>query len=183
MPLDTSDADGDHADARRQEDSESELSDVKDEAPPKKRAKSTTSSSKKTVKPVKTKTSTSAKDDDLSPDQQEIKKLQGWLLKCGIRKLWHRELASCDSNKAKIKHLKGMLEDVGMTGRFSLEKANSIKEQRELAADLEAVQEGNKTWGMASGSEKEESDSASKPRRPRAVASRFVDFGDDEDDE
>lgn len=161
------------------------MSDVKDEAPPKKRRRSAgPKSDTKTAAPAKTKASKSAKDMDLSPDEQEIKKLQSWLLKCGIRKLWHRELASCDSNKAKIKHLKGMLEDVGMTGRYSVEKANSIKEQRELAADLEAVQEGNKHWGADSASEKgDDSDSAARPARRNRNTSRFVDFGDDEDDE
>lgn len=41
-----------------------------------------------------------------------------------------------------------MLEDVGMTGRYSQEKATQIKEARELAADIEAVKEGNEKWGM-----------------------------------
>ncbi|KAF2152496.1 hypothetical protein K461DRAFT_313178 [Myriangium duriaei CBS 260.36] len=171
--------------ANGQEDSKSELSDVKDEPPPKKWGKRASDSNKKAAKPTKSKPAKTSKDADLSPDEQEIKRLQGWLIKCGIRKMWHKELAPYDSNKAKIKHLKGMLEDAGMTGRYSQEKATAIKEQRELAADLEAVQEGNKTWGMGSGSEdeKEESDSASKPTRKRSVVSRFVDFGDDEDDE
>jgi len=40
-----------------------------------------------------------------------------------------------------------MLADVGMTGRYSLEKASQIKEARELAADIEAVHEGNEIWG------------------------------------
>lgn len=40
-----------------------------------------------------------------------------------------------------------MLTDAGMTGRFSVEKASQIKEARELAADIEAVQEGAERWG------------------------------------
>lgn len=38
-----------------------------------------------------------------------------------------------------------------MVGRFSSERAAEIKEARELAAELEAVQEGEQSWGMASG--------------------------------
>jgi len=44
-----------------------------------------------------------------------------------------------------------MLADVGMAGRYSNERARKIKEERELAADLEAVQQGAKAWGAESG--------------------------------
>ena len=44
-----------------------------------------------------------------------------------------------------------MLADIGMGGRYSNEKARKIKEERELAADLEAVQQGAKAWGADSG--------------------------------
>lgn len=56
-----------------------------------------------------------------------------------------------DDNKQKIKHLQGMLRDVGMTGRFSEQRAREIKELRELQADLEAVTEGDNKWGLQSG--------------------------------
>ena len=72
-----------------------------------------------------------------------------------------------------------MLKDVGMEGRFSEQKATAIKERRELAADLEAVQEGAKQWGHESDDEEETSE---RPAKRRGVASRFVDFGDDGDD-
>lgn len=68
-------------------------------------------------------------------------------MKCGIRKVWGKELKPYESPKAKVKHLKEMLTDAGMTGRYSVEKANQIKEARELAADIEAVQEGAERWG------------------------------------
>ncbi|TPR10076.1 Phosphotransferase enzyme family protein [Aspergillus niger] len=93
------------------------------------------------------------KDDSESELSAEIKRLQGWLLKCGIRKMWARELAPYDTPKAKINHLKGMLKDAGMEGRYSVEKANRIREERELKADLEMVQEGAKRWGKESASE------------------------------
>lgn len=47
-----------------------------------------------------------------------------------------------------MKHLQKELRDAGMNGRFSESRAKEIKEQRELMADLEAVKEGEKSWGM-----------------------------------
>lgn len=123
------------------EDSGSELSVLVEEDPrPKTKKKSRVASGGKAAAKANP-----AVDDD--PDQQEIKRLQGWLLKCGIRKIWAFELKPYETSKAKIKHLKNMLSDIGMTGRFSLEKASQIKEARELAADIEAVKEGNEIWG------------------------------------
>ena len=104
---------------------DSDLSSLIDDPPPKKkRQKKSTSPSDIKAKP-KIQKSSKAKPDkpDLSPDEEEIKRLQSWLLKCGIRKLWWRELVPYDTAKEKIKHLKGMLEDVGLTGRYSVEKA------------------------------------------------------------
>jgi len=163
-------------DAGPSQHSESELSDVRDEPPPPKKKRQKGSSSTETQTAPKSKISKSNTSDNASPDEVEIKRLQGWLIKCGIRKLWGKELAAYDSPKAKIRHLKDMLKDAGMDGRYSEQKARSIKEQRELAADLEAVQEGNKQWG------REGEDEEDSPERKR-VASRFVDFGDDGEDE
>jgi hypothetical protein len=88
---------------------------------------------------------------ELTADEQLIKTLQSQLLKCGVRKIWQFELKKFDGDKAKIRHLQGMLKDIGMTGRFSEQRAKEIKELRELQADLEAVKEGDKAWGLESG--------------------------------
>ncbi|KAG0638053.1 hypothetical protein HOY80DRAFT_1010323 [Tuber brumale] len=90
-------------------------------------------------------------DSNLSPDEEKIKTLQQWLLKCGIRKFWSKELAKFENPKEKIKHLTGLLTDVGMTPRYSNEKAKKIKEERELQAEVEAVQEGARWAKMDSG--------------------------------
>jgi hypothetical protein len=168
-------------------DSESEMSVVLDEAPPKKQRKKSASTGTKAKAAPKAKApKASAKPaKEETPDEAEIKRLQGWLVKCGIRKLWHRELAPYDAPKAKIKHLKEMLKDAGMDGRYSEPKAKAIKERRELEADLEAVQEGAKQWGNESGEEDGESEDAEAAPRPqrRAAATRFVDFGEDDDDD
>ncbi|KAA8645997.1 hypothetical protein EYZ11_004006 [Aspergillus tanneri] len=143
-------------------DSESEMSVVLDEAPKPKPKPKRQMSAEAPAQKGKKKAATKAKDVDQDPNEAEIKRLQGWLIKCGIRKFWSRELAPYDTPNAKIKHLKGMLKDAGMEGRYSLEKANRIKEERELRADLEQVQEGAKRWGTCSGDQ--ESD-GSRPRR------------------
>ncbi|CAG8185852.1 unnamed protein product [Penicillium nalgiovense] len=153
------------------DDSESEMSVVLDEEPqpkaPRKRQKSAGGTATKTKKKAP-----KAKDEDISPDQAEIKRLQGWLVKCGIRKLWGKELAPYDTPKAKVKHLKKMLEDAGMTGRPSQEKANQIREERELKADLEQIKEGAKQWGAKSDEEDEEA----KPRRRLARGRQSLAF-------
>jgi hypothetical protein len=127
------------------DDDSSDLSSVIDDAPPPKKRKakepkgSKGSSKSRQPKPAPK---------ELTGDEAEIKKLQGQLVKCGIRKIWGIELKDCgDSTRAKIQHLRRMLTDVGMTGRFSEAKAKEIKERRELLADLGAVQEMNDLWG------------------------------------
>lgn len=130
---------------QQDEASDSELSELLDEAPPpKKRQKQKDSTGTKSTKGKPAKGKAEA---DIDPEQAEIKRLQGWLVKCGIRKVWGKELKPFGTPKAKIKHLKEMLADAGMTGRYSVEKANQIKEARELAADIEAVQKGAERWG------------------------------------
>ncbi|QQK48119.1 Transcriptional regulator, putative [Penicillium digitatum] len=180
---DTSDVPDNSSDAAKKargakDDSESEMSVVLDEEPrpkaPRKRQKSAGGTATKTKKASK------GKDEDISPDQAEIKRLQGWLIKCGIRKLWGKELAPYDTPRAKIKHLKGMLEDAGMTGRPSQEKANQIREERELKADLEQIQQGAKQWGAKSD---EENDEDAKPRRRLARGRQSLAFLESEGEE
>ncbi|RAL10792.1 putative transcriptional regulator [Aspergillus homomorphus CBS 101889] len=156
-------------------DSESEMSVVLDEEPKpvRKRQKSAETSSRKGKKA----TAAKGKDADQDPNQAEIKRLQGWLIKCGIRKMWARELAPFDTPKAKIKHLKDMLKDAGMEGRYSVEKANCIREERELKADLELVQEGAKRWGKDGGSDDSED---SRPKRRLNRGRRGLAFLEDE---
>lgn len=137
--------------------SESEMSVVLDEEPkPKRKSKSKSAEPKsKSTKPAKPK----AAEDD--PDQAEIKRLQMWLGRCGVRKVWGAYLKPYETPKAKIKHLKDMLSDVGMTGRYSQEKATQIKEARELAEDIAAVTEGEQRWGAG---EKQSEDEDEKPK-------------------
>ncbi|KAF8468987.1 hypothetical protein BDZ91DRAFT_847796 [Kalaharituber pfeilii] len=139
------------------EDSESELSEVLDLPPKRKKQRSRGGSEafdrkKSSSKPAQTGKGKKAKSDEpVDADAEKIKELQGWLLKCGVRKLWGKELAKFSTSKEKITHLKDMLVNLGMTGRYSNEKAKKIKEERELAEELAAVQAGAKVWGTGNG--------------------------------
>ena len=161
---------------RRADASESELSSLLDESPAKgKRQKKAPAAKKKGPAKPKAKATSKATDD---PDQAEIKRLQSWLVKCGIRKIWSKELAKCDSSKEKIKHLKAMLSDAGMDGRYSDEKAAKIKEKREFAKDLEAIKEGEAAWGTVE-------DTGGRPRRraaARPVPVQKIEFSDDDEE-
>ena len=157
-PEDVDDSDQEPSKAVADDDTSSELSSVIDEPiAPRRKSKAGDNSSKAASKPKKPATET-------DPNTEEIKKLQGWLVKCGIRKVWGKELKPYETSKAKITHLKSMLTDVGLTGRYSNEKAAQIREARELAADIEAVQEGNERWGKDSGDE-EDGDTGRPQRR------------------
>ncbi|GKT99458.1 transcription factor [Fusarium langsethiae] len=129
-------------------DEEEEYSDVIDEPPkPKRKKKEKKEGTSKPVKSPKAAAKKSSTSDD--PNVEEIKKLQGQLVKCGVRKLWHNELKQYgDDAKAKIRHLKKMLADIGMDGRFSESKAREIKERRELLAEVESAQEMSSLWGV-----------------------------------
>ena len=146
---------------------DSDLSEVLDEAPKPKRKRK---AADKKVKAEPNPSGKHNKSQDSDPQAEEIKSLQGWLVKCGIRKVWGKELKPYETAKEKIRHLKGMLAGVGMTGRYSKEKAASIRETRELAADLEAVQEGAKLWG------KEGDDQKAERRRPTKTTLPQIEF-------
>jgi len=166
--------------------SESEMSILIDEEPPPKKKRQKKTPGEKTVKTKAPKPSNPSKKAkevaDVSSDDSEIKRLQGWLVKCGIRKLWGKELKPYTTPKAKITHLKSMLSEAGMEGRYSVEKARSIKEKRELAADLEAVQEFGKRWGedKDANSDDDESDGDARSKK-RVAASRVANWGIDSD--
>ncbi|KAF2724207.1 hypothetical protein K431DRAFT_291727 [Polychaeton citri CBS 116435] len=158
----------------------SDFSSVIDEPIPQKKKKRQKKSPSTSVTP-KPATKRSAKGKtasakEVSPDDEEIKRLQGWLLKCGIRKVWGKELKRFDTSREKVGHLKSLLDDVGMTGRYSQEKARQIKESRELAAELAEAKAFNETWGHNEDAESDASD-GEKPRR-RLKPRGLVDLGD-----
>lgn len=58
------------------------------------------------------------------------------VLACGVRKIWKKEFEGLDKASQQVKRLHSILGDLGMTPRYSLEKAKAIREQRELAQEL-----------------------------------------------
>ena len=160
-------ADPSPAPKKNEDDSGSELSEVLDE-PPKRRKGGKTDRKPKKDSKAKKPPKTPISDD---PNDAEMKRLQGWLVKCGIRKLWGKELKPYETPKAKINHLKEMLSDAGMTGRYSAEKAAQIKEARELAAEMEDVKEGDKIWGKDS-----EDEDDGRPTKRLVKKSQKLDF-------
>ncbi|KAI1385559.1 uncharacterized protein F4822DRAFT_413432 [Hypoxylon trugodes] len=163
--------DGEDSKAAKADDSGSELSSLIDEPIPKKRK---SKGAKGAPKPKQTK--------EPSGDEAEIKKLQGQLVKCGVRKIWGIELKKYgDNSRAKIRHLKEMLRDIGIESRFSEAKAKEIKEKRELMADLEAVTEMNRNWGTGAGRGRaSRSQSTKKPSKE--IEDEEDDVMDDVDD-
>lgn len=148
--------------------SESEMSVVRDEPP--KRKKKDTVSRKNVAKSSGISKAGKRPEPSAEPNAEEIKRLQGWLVKCGVRKLWGKELAPYETPKLKIRHLRDLLSQIGMTGRFSAEKAKQIREEREIRADLEDVQQGAKLWGT------EETGEVGSVRPRRRLARGFTEL-------
>ncbi|BEJ05893.1 hypothetical protein CcaverHIS641_0304150 [Cutaneotrichosporon cavernicola] len=144
--------------------SESSMSSVYDE-PPKKRGRGASAEKPKKSKKVK-------KD----PNEGRI------VVACGVRKQWTKEFADCPTPTSQIDHLRDLLRSLGMKGNPTTGKAKSLKERRELAQELNDVQEFESKRGAG----------AERPGRGRAEPDRKVsssgamaavmDFLDDDDD-
>jgi len=122
--------------------SESEMSVLDDDLPKSKRkSKGKNAESNSSVKKSKeVKTSRSKKPtQELSKDEETIKKLKSFIVACGVRKVWSREFKDLDTPSKQIQRLRAILSDLGMTGRMSLEQAKSIRAKREFAQELEDV--------------------------------------------
>lgn len=166
--------------------SDSEMSIVLDEPPTKRRrSKKSTSAEKADTAKGKSKSQkskpTAPSESTTSLQEEEIKKLQGWLVKCGIRKLWGKELAPFSSPRDKIAHLKQLLKDAGMTGRFSEQRAREIREQRELRADLDDIVEREKLWGETDDENGEEGSGERPKRRLAKGLKELLEFAEDEE--
>ncbi|KAI8631862.1 hypothetical protein F5Y19DRAFT_422349 [Xylariaceae sp. FL1651] len=152
------------------DDSDSSLSSVLDEPPVRKRKS-------KNIKGASKSKATAPK--EVTGDDAEIKKLQGQLVKCGVRKIWGIELKKYgNDSRARIRHLRDMLRDIGMDGRFSEAKAKEIKERRELMGELEAVNEMNELWGREGREGR-----GGRASRSKAVRKSLKEESDDSEDE
>ncbi|KAG5651522.1 hypothetical protein H0H81_008334 [Sphagnurus paluster] len=75
-----------------------------------------------------------------SKDEVTIKRLKSFVNACGVRKPWTKIFQDSPKPSQKIKKLKEILAELGMTGRMSMEQAKKIRRKRELAQELEDVQ-------------------------------------------
>ncbi|KAI5122483.1 hypothetical protein M0805_001393 [Coniferiporia weirii] len=129
------------AEAQEGEKSDTELSVLLDGPPTKRGGSSSKIKEKKSKGTTKEKSQGKKVTKELSADEEQIKKLKALVVGCGVRKIWSKELKDCETPSSQIAHLRRMLSDLGMKGRFSMEQAKSIKEKRELAKEMDDVQE------------------------------------------
>ncbi|KAG1881046.1 hypothetical protein F4604DRAFT_459925 [Suillus subluteus] len=183
-----------HARPNSEPEDDSDVSVIIDEPPKKRRKKQEKDSNKKPlIERKKARKSNTAG----SKDDETVSKLKAMVVACGVRKMWKKEFADLDTPSGQIKRLKEILEDLGMTGRLTLEKAKTIKAKREFAQELRDVQdfaeaerrrETRKEKGVSqdeqsgSGSDDEDEDPPVK-RKKTAGASILAFLGDQSDDE
>lgn len=113
---------------------------------PKKKRKVKSESTKEPKKPTTAKKARPTKENkgsSLTKDEETIKRLKSLVLACGVRHPWAKLFADLSASQ-QIKKLKEILADLGMKGRTSMEQAKAIREKRELAQELEDVQEFEK---------------------------------------
>ncbi|KAI6164547.1 hypothetical protein EDD17DRAFT_1561102 [Pisolithus thermaeus] len=68
-------------------------------------------------------------------------KLKVIIVACGMRKAWKKEFQGLDRPKQQIKRLHEILAELGMTPRYTMEKAREIKKKREFEQELQDVKE------------------------------------------
>jgi len=71
-------------------------------------------------------------------EEEELARLKSFVFKCGVRKIWKKELEGL-STPASIAKVKQILEELGLEGRPSLEKCKRIKESREYAEEMKII--------------------------------------------
>ncbi|ORX35901.1 hypothetical protein BD324DRAFT_651815 [Kockovaella imperatae] len=163
--------------------SESEMSSVYDVLPTKNRRErksrggeeDSASDIKKSKASRKSKTKKDP-NEGLPPDEAKIADLKRFVVACGVRKQWGKELADCPTAKDQIRHLESLLISLGMKGKPTMGKAKALKEQRELAAELNDVRQFEAARGVSS----TEGGTKSRARKTGALES---DGGDEDDDD
>ncbi|KAI9591697.1 hypothetical protein BDF19DRAFT_499179 [Syncephalis fuscata] len=87
------------------------------------------------------KSTTSTKDNIVKTDieAKKIDTLKKYILKCGVRKQWSKELADCKTGKEQIRRLQSILEELGIKGRPTLDKCKQVAIKRELKAEQESL--------------------------------------------
>ncbi|KAI7875191.1 hypothetical protein K492DRAFT_211078 [Lichtheimia hyalospora FSU 10163] len=115
----------------------------------------------------------SKKEHKSSATEETIKRLKMYINKCGVRKVWQKELADCKTMKDQVEKLKRILADLGVEGRPTIEKCQKVKAEREIKAEVDSLDTENiiETTGRRS------------TRSQGAKRKRRVIESDDEDDD
>ncbi|KAG1375978.1 hypothetical protein G6F61_008001 [Rhizopus arrhizus] len=101
-------------------------------------------------------------------NEETIKRLKGFINKCGVRKVWSRELAGCNSARAEINRLQTILKELGVEGRPSNEKCQAVKRERELKKEFESLDTSN----IIKDDDEEEESNSRRTRRRNATQKR-----------
>lgn len=120
-----------------------EFSELEDDAPQlRKKARRTTSKSAASTKRNATASSSKAGSGEA---EQRLARLKKLVTECGVRKQWKKLYLDAGVSESDLRGqcniVQGVLKDLGMTGKGSLEQAKKIRAQREFADELAALQE------------------------------------------
>lgn len=128
------------------------------------------------VKPPKTRAKKAATSPKARNNAKTLIKLKAFVLQCGVRKIWKSELDGLDE-KESIKKVKNILKELGVEGTPTAEKCEKIRDRRELAEDVKAL-DPNKTLSqreLRPRRQQVSSDSDEEPCKPRFDLSAFGD--------
>ncbi len=70
--------------------------------------------------------------------EDQMTKLKSYVFKCGVRRIWKKELDGL-SGKESIAKLHKILEELGVEGRPTLEKCKKVKERREYKEEMKII--------------------------------------------
>ncbi|GAC96510.1 hypothetical protein PHSY_004090 [Pseudozyma hubeiensis SY62] len=187
------DSDSDTTEAEQFSELEEDTSHQSRKKPKKSSSKSTTTTKKSS--PTRQPSSSSTKFTSASGGseaEQRLTRLKKLVTECGVRKQWKKLYLEAGVGekdfKAQCNVVQSVLKDLGMTGKGSVEQARKIREERDFADELAALQENEvlgrstrgarKATGRASMKEADDDDKASdfeeastkKARRTKVVA-------------
>ncbi|PWN53404.1 hypothetical protein IE53DRAFT_384102 [Violaceomyces palustris] len=119
--------------------------------------------------------------------EKKLAKLKSLVLACGVRKQWkklyEKEGIQEDDYRMQCKYVDGVLEELGMGSRRTMEQAKKIREKREFEDELAALQ-GNEI--DFSGSRRSRRSSGARPiqrnRDDEGLSGADEDEDDNEDD-
>lgn len=72
----------------------------------------------------------------------QIEKLKSYVFKCGVRKVWKKELEGLSESQS-IAKIQSILRELGIEGKPSLEQCKAIKAKREFEAEMREIDASN----------------------------------------